>query len=241
MARPLSETKSLSLVSLERFFVRTSFERFFMFFEKFSNALSNFWQKLIFSPLLTDKPKAKKIAYLGLATAFSVVANTFFEVKLGVVQFSFTIAVCALLGILMGAGYGFVACFVGDAIGFFLHPFGAYMPWVGLSNGLIAVLAGLLLAEEKLRKTSTRYKMTAIFCLLSFVICTVGITNTAFFFLYANGASYLTQSIKDFFVNYLAYFASRFFIRGQIWSCIVNYAVIFLFPILLKKLPFLSK
>ena len=200
-----------------------------MFFNRLFKTLSTLWQKLIFCPLSDGKTQAKKIAYLGLATAFSVIANTFFEIKLGAVQYSFTIAVCALLGVLMGAGYGFVACFVGDAIGFFLHPFGAYLPWVGLSNGMIAVLAGLLLTGENFKKVWGRYAIIAIFCLLSFAFCTVGITNTVFFFLYSKGVSYGT------------YFVSRFFIQGQIWSCLVNYAVIFAFPTFLKKLPFLSK
>ena len=200
-----------------------------MFFNRLFKTLSTLWQRLIFCPLSDGKTQAKKIAYLGLATAFSVIANTFFEIKLGAVQYSFTIAVCALLGVLMGAGYGFVACFVGDAIGFFLHPFGAYLPWVGLSNGMISVLAGLLLTAENFKKVRGRYAIIAIFCLLSFALCTVGITNTAFFFLYSKGVSYGT------------YFLSRFFVQGQIWSCIVNYAVIFTFPTFLQKLPFLSK
>ncbi len=200
-----------------------------MFLGKISTALSKFWQKFTFCPILNDVPKSKRIAYLGLATAFSVIANTFFEIKLGAVQFSFTIAVCALLGVLMGAGYGFVACFVGDAIGFFLHPFGAYLPWVGLSNGMIAIFAGLLLTGKNLQKGGSRYAITAFFCLLSFAVCTVGITNTAFFFLYSHGVSYGT------------YFVSRFFVQGQIWSCLVNYLLIFAFPTFLKKLPFLSK
>ena len=200
-----------------------------MFFESISTTISSFWRKFIFCPLADGKSKAKKVAYLGLATAFSVIANTFFELKLGAVQFSFTIAVCALLGVLMGAGYGFVACFVGDAIGFYLHPFGAYLPWVGLSNGMIAVLAGLLLKGENFKKGGGRYALIALFCLSSFALCTVGITNTAFFFLYSKGVSYGT------------YFVSRFFIQGQIWSCLLNYALIFAFPIFLKKLPFLSK
>ena len=200
-----------------------------MFFERISNALSKFWKRFIFCPIADGKSKAKKVSYLGLATAFSVIANTFFEIKLGAVQFSFTIAVCALLGVLMGAGYGFVACFIGDAIGFYLHPFGAYLPWVGLSNGGIAVLAGLLLTGENMQKVGSRYARTAFFCLLSFALCTVGITNTAFFILYSKGVSYGT------------YFISRFFIQGQIWSCLANYALIFAFPVLLKKLPFLTK
>ena len=200
-----------------------------MFSKKFSNTFSKFWKKICFCPLVGGKSKARKIAYLGLATAFSVISNTFFELKLGAVQYSFTIAVCALLGVLMGAGYGFVACFVGDAIGFFLHPFGAYMPWVGLSNGLIAVLAGLLLTSVNLKKSGSRYALIAFFCLVSFVVCSVGITNTAFYFLYSKG------------VDYGTYYVMRFFVQGQIWSCIVNYAIIFTFPTFIEKLPFLSR
>ena len=198
-----------------------------MFGKKTKEWFVNAYNRIAFSPLTENKTRAKKIAYLGLATAFSVIANTFFELKLGAVQYSFTIAVCALLGVLMGAGYGFVVCFIGDGIGFALHPFGAYLPWVGLSNGMIAFLAGLLLINIKnIPKIGGRCLRIAFFCLLSFVVCTVGITNTAFFFLYAKGVSYVT------------YFISRFFIQGQIWSCLANYACIFLFPIFLKKLPF---
>jgi ECF transporter S component (folate family) len=192
----------------------------------FVEALKKAWKAVALSPLTDGKTKSKKIAYLGLATAFSVIANTFFELKLGAVQYSFTIAVCALLGVLMGAGYGFIVCFIGDGIGFALHPFGAYMPWVGLSNGMIAFLAGLLLNGEKMKYVGIRYAMSVVFCLSSFVLCTVGITNTAFFILYSKG------------VDYWTYFVSRFFVQGQIWSCLLNYAIVFAFPAFLKKLPF---
>ena len=89
-----------------------------MFLTNVKPFLVKAWKKISVSPLTDGKTRAKKIAYLGLATAFSVIANTFFEIKLGAVQYSFTIAVCALLGVLMGAGYGFIVCFIGDGIGF---------------------------------------------------------------------------------------------------------------------------
>ena len=226
MARPLSGTEICEPYPCE-LFRADLFREVFMFVENAKVFLVNAYKRVAFSPLTADKTRAKKIAYLGLATAFSVIANTFFELKLGAVQYSFTIAVCALLGVLMGTGYGFIVCFIGDGIGFALHPFGVYLPWVGLSNGMIAFLAGLLLANLQIeQKVWDRYARIALFCLLSFVICTVGITNTAFFFLYSKGVTYWT------------YFISRFFIQGQIWSCLVNYACVFAFPFFLKKLPY---
>lgn len=195
--------------------------------EKFNR----FFQKLFHSPLLKGKSVSRKIAYLGLMTAFAVVANTFFEVKLGEIQFSLTILVGAFIGILVGGGYGFVVSFLGDMIGFFLHPFGAYLPMLGVSAGLTSSFAGFLLsyAVDKTENEPTVYPLKTILavigvCLSCFFVCTVGITHTTFFYLYANGRSYW------------AYFAYRFFLQGQFYNCIFNYALLFLGVPLLRKL-----
>ena len=173
-------------------------------------AWKDFFKNRFHSPLLSGKSVSRKIAYLGVLTAFSVVANAFFEIKLGEIQFSLTIFVCALIGAIAGGGYGFVVCFLGDMIGFFLHPFGAYLPMLGVSVGLTALFSGVFLSflvdtkgneptvcepkkffgKEIARKTWENLKAgfaTFFVCGLSFLVCTVGITHTTFFFTYAVG------------------------------------------------------
>lgn len=207
------------------------------------------WGRLIYSPLLQNQNHSRKIAYLGLLTAFSVVANAFFEIKLGEIQFSLTIFVCFLIGALAGAGYGFFVCFLGDMIGFIIHPFGAYLPSLGVSVGLMSLFSGALLSDlmKKTENKPTVYVLKSILgipffgkkktlekiklflkitfvCLLSFFVCTVGITHTTFFYLYAGGRSYL------------AYFVYRFLLQGQLYNCIFNYLLMFLGFKFIKKL-----
>jgi ABC-type Co2+ transport system permease subunit len=101
------------------------------------------WKRLLYSERLVDKNTAHKIAYVGVVTAFLVVGNLFFEFKLADTQFSFTLALSALAGMLIGPLFGFVACSLGDLVGFLFHNAGMlYMPWIGISMGLVAFFAG---------------------------------------------------------------------------------------------------
>ena len=85
-----------------------------MSFFKFKSFFKKVWERICFSPVLQGKSISRKIAYLGLLTAFTVVANAYFEIKLGEIQYSLTIFVCALVGMIVGSGYGFIVCFLGD-------------------------------------------------------------------------------------------------------------------------------
>ena len=102
-----------------------------------------FWKRLFFSRNLLSKNKSHKIAYVAVMTTFAIAAN-FLEFKFLDNQFSLTIIVALLIGILIGPLYGFCACFLGDFIGFLVHPAYVYMPWVGLSTAMFAFLAGLI-------------------------------------------------------------------------------------------------
>jgi len=173
------------------------------------------WQRLLFSETLIGKNKSHKIAYIAVMTAFSVVANMFFEFKLAETQFSLTLLISALTGIIIGPLFGFVACFLGDLVGFLYHSAGfAYMPWIGISLGCTALLAGLIVNGIRSEKRWFLYVKLACVCMLSFTICTVLINTTAFWLLYSK-------------VDYGTYFVSRIFVQGQIWNCLVNYALLF--------------
>ena len=174
------------------------------------------WEKLLLSETMVGKSDSHKIAYIAVFTAFCVVSNMFFEFKLAETQFSFTLFLSALTGIIIGPIFGFVACFLGDLVGFLYHSAGfAYMPWVGLSVGLTAMIAGLIVNGLPSEKAWFLYVKLALVCLLSLTICTVLINTTAFWLLYSK-------------VDYVTYLVSRLFVQGQIWNCLVNYVLLFI-------------
>lgn len=185
------------------------------------------WKELVFSKTLARKGKAHKIAYIAVMTALCVVANMFFEFKFMDTQFSLTIFVSALTGILIGPLFGFIACFLGDLVGFLYHSAGfMYMPWIGLSMGIVALLSGFIMnGINGNGKPWLFYVKLAIVCVLTFLVCTVAINTTAFWLLYAK-------------VGYWEYLIVRLFAQGQIWNNVVNYALLFLIlPIVSKIKP----
>ena len=175
------------------------------------------WERWLCSDTLVGKSKSCKIAYIAVMTAFSVVVNMFFEFKLAETQFSFTVLVSALTGIIIGPLFGFVACFLGDLVGFLYHSAGfAYMPWIGISLGVTAMLAGGIVNGIRSESRWFLYVKLALVCLLSLTICTVLINTTAFWILYSKGK-----------VDYVTYLISRLFVQGQIWNTLFNTAVLF--------------
>ena len=75
-------------------------------------------KKILFSELMENCSKTQKIAYIAIVTALTVVCNMFFEFKLADTQFSLTIFFSAMAGLIIGPLFGFVACFLGDLVGF---------------------------------------------------------------------------------------------------------------------------
>ncbi len=170
----------------------------------------------MYSPALRQKSRSQKIAYIAVMTAFCVVTNMFFEFKFADVQFSLTIFISALTGILIGATFGFIACFLGDLVGFLYNSAGfAYLPWVGICMGLVAFLFGVIIAYWKGNgKAWFLYVKLGIASLSTFLLCTVAINTTAFWWLYSK-------------VDYTTYLVTRLFVQGQIWNSLFNYALLF--------------
>ena len=182
-----------------------------------SEKVKSGWKKLLLSETLVGKRDSHKIASIAVMTAFSVVANMFFEFKLAETQFSLTLLVSFLTGIIIGPLFGFVACFLGDLVGFLYHSAGfIYMPWIGLSLGVTAAISGLLVNGWRSKRAWFLYVKLGLACLLSLALCTVLINTTAFWLLYNPKVSFWT------------YLVSRLFVQGQIWNCLVNYALLFL-------------
>jgi len=191
-----------------------------------------FWKKLIFSETLLSKNRSHKIAYIAVMTTFAIAAN-FLEFKFMDNQFSLTIIVALLIGILVGPFYGFFACILGDFIGYIVNPAYIYMWWVGLSTGSFALLSGLIfnLVPTK-RKWLVFIKLGGI-CIFTFAFCTILINSTGFY--YYNKAMGFSAGIVDFMAKrfggettFWAYVFYRLFFKGQIWNSLFNYALLFI-------------
>ena len=190
---------------------------------KKENKFYSFIKRAIFSKTLEDKSRAGKIAYIGVATAFVTVANMFFEFKLAEIQFSLTLVVSALAGIILGGDIGFVVCFLGDLVGFLYNSSGfPYYPWVGIAMGMTALISSIVVNGLQSKGFFNIYAKLAIVSILTFLICTVAINTTAFWILYSQGK-----------VSYFSYLITRLFAKGQIINSAVNYLLLFvLVPVL---------
>ena len=185
--------------------------------------IKSFFSKLLFSPTMQAKNKSHRIAYMALITALGVVINML-EIKLGGVQFSLTIFISAFAGLYLGAISGFFCGFLGDMIGFLIHPMGEYSPWIGIATGLMAFIIGVCIVLPNAKKWLPFY--LGVGCILIFLICTCGITT-----LYLNKVW-----VKG--LTYWEYLPVRLFAQGQIWNSIVNSVLaIVCLPLLVKVKP----
>ena len=193
-----------------------------------SNSAIPIWKKLLFSKNMLGKNKSHQIAYIAVMSAFCVVANMY-EIKFADTQFSLTIAVSALTGILIGPLFGFVACFLGDLVGFLYQSSGfAYMPFIGIAMGLTAFIFGGIFNAIPLKKKAGWMIKLLLSSLLSFLLCTILLNTTMFWIIYAPTTPYLT------------YLTTRLFIKGQIWSSLLNYSLLFVVMSALKRIKTLK-
>lgn len=189
-----------------------------------SKIQNGFFCNVLIPSLFRGKSVSRKIAYVAMLSALVVIANVF-EIKFADTQFSFTLAVSALVGVLIGPLYGFAACFLGDLVGFLQNSGGyPYMPWIGLSLGLTSFLSGLIYHGIKIEGKWGGYAKLGVICISSFLLCTVAINTTAFWLLYSK-------------VDYFTYLFARLIAQGQVWNCLVNYAIFIAITPFLKRLP----
>ena len=189
------------------------------------------WKRFLFSDMLADKTAAKKIAYIAVLAALCIVTNMF-EIKFATVQFSFTIVSSVLAGMMIGPLFGAAAVFLGDGIGYLVNSMGyPYYWWVALSCAAMAVVAGLIMYIPMRFKGSIYVKL-ALICVSTLVLCSVGINSTGMY--YIGLKLYMPKDVQAAFEErfggrntYFIYLVIRFFILGQIWNSLVNYALLF--------------
>lgn len=196
------------------------------------------WQRVLFPPILLEKSVAQKIAYIGVVTALCIAVNTF-EIKFLTVQYSFTLFMSVLAGILIGPLMGAAAVLLGDGVGYMLSGMGyPYYWWVALSVAVMAIIAGLIMYLP-FRMRGSIYLKLALIVLLTFLICSVGINTTGMYYLglpLYTDKQVLNAALHYFggTLNFGTYFVIRFFILMQILNSAVNYALLFAVVPLLK-------
>ena len=186
----------------------------------------------VLSEIMQDSTNTQRIAYVSVMTALLVVCNMFFEFKFADTQFSLTIFFSAFSGMVIGPFFGFAACFLGDLVGYLFNSGGfMYMPWIGLSMGLVAMITGLIMNGVNLKFKGAVFVKIALISVLTFLICTVGINTTCF---------WITYNTKK--VPFFAYLITRLFVQGQIWNSLLNYALLFAcYPLLIRVRSQLKK
>jgi uncharacterized membrane protein len=187
------------------------------------------WKKFLFSELLVGKNTTHKIAYIAVLAALNVTVNAVSTISLGFVQFSITLFVCAITGILIGPLFGFTACFLGDTLGYIIGNSGGggWTPWIGLSMGTAAIIAALIMHGIPLKGKCGLYVKIAIVCVLTFFICTYAINTTAAYYLWnAKGLDYI-----DFLIARMSV---------QIWNNVINSLLLFVAVPLLGRIKALK-
>ena len=202
---------------------------------------------LVFSKVLKKSSTGKKMAYLAVFTALSVVTNAFIEIKLFDLQFSLTIFFSALIGVFLGGTCGFVVCLLGDFIGYVLNSWGQfYMPWVGVSTGLFAFFAAIIFTNIREDSYKTVLIKTALYTLVTFLICTVAVNSTGFY-LYNKHVTGFFKTFEEYSkakfggnTGFFVYLIYRLFFKGQIWNSVANYTLLFVLLPALKRVKFFS-
>ncbi len=169
----------------------------------------------LISPLLQKKSRTQKIAYIAVMTALCV-AFSLFEIPTGMNQFSLSLFMAALSGIIIGPSFGFVAAFLADVVGFLYAPKPPFIIWLSLSMGLTAFISGFFISVVKGngKKWLLYIKLTLI-SIFTFLLCTVLINTTALWSLFGVGK------------GYWAYLTARL-LDGQLANSVVNYVLLFI-------------
>lgn len=125
----------------------------------------------LFTKYFLSLSSAKKIAYIAVFIALSVVTNSLIEINVTPSnKITFTYFICFISGFLLGPLPGFLVGFLGDAIGFLLVPQDVY--WLfGLTLGLTGLLAGLV-RKLPLYGRKGVFLKALVFFVLSYVVIT---------------------------------------------------------------------
>ena len=162
---------------------------FFYGHSKFRGAFFMVFKRIFVPEWFSKKSVAFVIAITAMFTALLVIANAFITIAASdFLQFSIVLAISFFAGIMLGAPLGLVAGFLGDLLGHFIAPKGAYNPIIGLSTALYCFIPGLIYGIIKATKGKPSTVGFIIFAacsfLISYALCTVALTSLGFWVYY---------------------------------------------------------
>ena len=197
-----------------------------------TSAPASSWKRTLFSSIMLEKTRSQKIAYVGVVAALCIVSNIF-EFKFATVQFSLTVFTSILAGILIGPLLGACAVFIGDSVGYLVNSMGyPYYWWVALSCAGMALIAGLIMNGLRLKFKGAGYVKLAIICVLTFFVCSVLINSLGMY--YIGFKIYMPSSVIEEAesrfggkLSFGIYLLIRFFVLGQFYNSLFNYALLF--------------
>lgn len=124
--------------------------------------------------------KTQKICYLSVLAALATVSNIF-DIKISdEFQISLVATVGFIAGYLLGGGYGFAVCFIGDLLGAIINPHGPYNPIIGIGTGLWGLIPGIAFSYFK----GNGYVKTVISFSIGFLLVSAGINIVGFCLMY---------------------------------------------------------
>ena len=124
--------------------------------------------------------KTQKICYVSVLAALATVSNIF-DIKISdEFQISLVATVGFIAGYMLGGGYGFAVCFIGDLLGAIINPHGPYNPIIGIGTGLWGLIPGVAFFYFK----GNEYVKTAISFVIGFLLVSAGINIVGFCLMY---------------------------------------------------------
>ncbi|MBQ8196874.1 MAG: folate family ECF transporter S component [Clostridia bacterium] len=136
--------------------------------------------------------KTEKLCYIAVLSALHAVVNIF-DINIGdTIQLSFVAAVGFIAGYLLGGGYAFLICFIGDLIGAIIAPHGAYNPIIAFGTCLWGFIPGVLYSHFN----GNKYVKLIISFLICSVVVSAGCNTLGVWLMYGLG--------KHTFLFYLA-------------------------------------
>ena len=117
--------------------------------------------------------ETQRLCYSAVLTAFATVANMLTIQISSAFQVSLIATIGFIAGYLLGGGYGFAVCFIGDLIGGIINPLGAYNPIIGIGSGLWGLIPGVIFSRTNINNY--------LKIVLSYIVCSIvisGFVNT---------------------------------------------------------------
>nr|MBO4517636.1 folate family ECF transporter S component [Clostridia bacterium] len=131
-------------------------------------------------PKKNNLTKTQKICYISVLAALATVSNIF-DIKVSdEFQISLVATVGFMAGYMLGGGYGFAVCFIGDLLGAIINPHGPYNPIIGIGTGLWGLIPGIAFWYFK----GNEYVKTAVSFVLGFLLVSSGINVVGFCLMY---------------------------------------------------------